>query len=201
MSLFFPILHFSLSQIIGRPCDANGVFLPPGAPPPPPNNVDTNDWTPFRNHTEFETAEFLYTQNQMPAGQIDRLLDLWASTLVKHGDKPPFADHRDLYQVIDSSPLGDVKWQSFTVAYDGERPENDTKPWMDDKYDVWYRDPRDVVHNMLANPTYANEMDYRPYREYSTGQNKRQWKDFMSGDWAWDQAVSTHCIFDDHSGR
>ncbi|KAG1803414.1 uncharacterized protein BJ212DRAFT_1449906 [Suillus subaureus] len=148
----------------GRLCDANGVFLPPGAPPLPPNNVDMNDWTPFRNHMEFEMAKFLYTQNQMPAGQIDRLLDLWASTLVKHGDKPPFADHRDLYQVIDSSPLRDVKWQSFTVAYDGKRPENDTKPWMDDKYDVWYHDPHNVVHNM------------------------RQWKDFMSGDWAWDQA-------------
>ncbi|KAG1722877.1 uncharacterized protein EDB91DRAFT_1240170 [Suillus paluster] len=140
----------------GRPCNADGIYLPPGAPPPPPEN-------------------------------INRLLDLWASTLAKHNDKPPFADHRDLYEVIDSSPFGDVKWQCFTVAYDGERPKN-PKPWMDNKYDVWFRDPHEVVHDMLANLTYANEFDYRPYQEYSTENDKRQWKDFMSGDWAWDQA-------------
>ncbi|KAG2083637.1 hypothetical protein BD769DRAFT_1633119 [Suillus cothurnatus] len=151
-------------------------------------DIPNDDWTPFRNRSEFETAKFLYKQNQMPAGQIDRLLDLWASTLAKHNDEPPFADHRDLYNVIDSSPFGDVPWQHFTVAYDGERLADEDRPWMDDQYEVWFRDPREVVRNMLANPTYANEIDYRPYREYSTEGDKRQWKDFMSGDWAWDQA-------------
>ncbi|KAG1878456.1 hypothetical protein C8R48DRAFT_804965 [Suillus tomentosus] len=173
--------------MVGKPCDADGIYLPPGAPPPPPENVASDNWTPFRSRAEFETAEFLYTQNQMSAGQINRLLDLWASTLAKHNDRPPFADHHDLYAVIDSSPFGDVKWQCFTVAYDGERPEN-PKPWMDDKYDVWFRDPREVTRNMLANSAYANEFDYRPYQEYSTENDQRQWKDFMSGDWAWDQA-------------
>jgi len=149
-----------------------------------------DDWTPFRNRTEFETAEFLYTQNQMPAAQIDRLLDLWASSLAKHNDMPPFADHRDLYDVIDSSPFGDVKWQKFSLQYTGERPEDNPPPWMDQQYEVWYRDPREVVRHMLANPMFADEMDYCPYREYSTENNERQWKDFMSGDWAWEQAVS-----------
>ncbi|KAG1895801.1 uncharacterized protein F5891DRAFT_1130500 [Suillus fuscotomentosus] len=169
--------------MVGKQCDADGIYLPPGTPPPPPENVASDDWTPFHSRAEFETAEFLYTQNQMSAGQINRLLDLWASTLAKHNDRPPFADHRDLYTVIDSSPFGDVKWQCFMVAYDGERPEN-PKPWMDDKYDVWFRDPREVTRNMLANSAYANEFDYRPYREYSTENDQRQWKDFMSGDWA-----------------
>ncbi|KAG2105072.1 uncharacterized protein F5147DRAFT_654257 [Suillus discolor] len=169
-----------------RPCNMDGIFLLPGTPLPPLENVATDDWTPFHNHTEFETAEFLYTQNQMPAGQINRLLDLWVSTLAKHNDKPPFADHHDLYDVIDSSPFGDVNWQNFTVTYDGERPEDGTKPWMDDKYKVWFCDPCEVVCNMLANPTYASEIDYCPYQEYSTEGDKHQWKDFMSGDWAWD---------------
>ncbi|KAG2159113.1 uncharacterized protein EDB93DRAFT_1283956 [Suillus bovinus] len=151
-----------MSAITGRPCDVNGVFLPPGTPPPPPENLATNDWTPFRNHTEFETAEFLYKHNQMPAGQIDRLLDLWASTLTKHNDSPPFADHRDLYHVIDTL--------------------------MDGEYEVWFRDPREVARNVLANSTYTKEIDYCLYREHSTEGDKCQWKDFMSGDWVWDQA-------------
>ncbi|KAG2031370.1 hypothetical protein BDR03DRAFT_986436 [Suillus americanus] len=182
------LMNCVLNPITGRPCDADGVFLPPGTPPPPPENVVTDDWTPFCNRSEFETTEFLYTRNQMAASQIDHLLDLWASTLAKHNDKPLFGDHRNLYNIIDSSPFRDVKWQNFTVTYDGERLADNIKPWMDNKYEVWFRDPREVVRNMLANPTYASEMDYRPYREYSTEGDKWQWKDFMSGNWAWDQA-------------
>lgn len=172
-----------------------GTFLPAGTPPPPPDaNTTPNDWMPFRNRTEFETAEFLYMQNQMPAAQIDRLLDLWASSIAKHNDVPPLADHRDLYNVIDSSPFGDVKWQSFSLYYTDEQPEDNPPPWMDQQYEVWYCDPREVVHNMLANPTFTDEMDFCPYREYSTETDERQWKIFMSSDWAWEQAVSTSCM-------
>ncbi|KAG2109141.1 hypothetical protein DEU56DRAFT_975209 [Suillus clintonianus] len=147
-----------------------------------------DDWTPYRNRIEFETAEFFFTENQTPAAQINKLLDLWASTLQKHGDKPPFADFRDLHKTIDKTPLGDVKWQSFSVRYNGERPAADVPPWMDQDFDVWYRDPREVVRNMLANPDYIEEFDYRPYREFLTDGDERQWRDFMSGDWVWDQA-------------
>ncbi|KAG1826670.1 hypothetical protein EV424DRAFT_1509611 [Suillus variegatus] len=174
--------------LLARPCDENGVFLPPGSPPKPLSDKSSSDWTPYRNRVEFETAEYLFAENQTPAGQINKLLDLWASTLKKHDDKPPFADFRDLYKTIDKTPLGDVRWQSFSVRYNGERPDTDVPPWMDQVFDVWYRDPREVVRNMLANPDYAKEFDYRPYREFSTDDDERQWKDFMSGDWAWDQA-------------
>ncbi|KAG1859730.1 hypothetical protein F4604DRAFT_1684671 [Suillus subluteus] len=37
--------------------------------------------------------------------------------------------------------------------------------WMDDEYDVWYRDPRLMAHNMLANPTYKKEIDYTPFQQ------------------------------------
>ncbi|KAG2340120.1 hypothetical protein BDR05DRAFT_977427 [Suillus weaverae] len=86
---------------------------------------------------------------------LDLLFDLMAAQLLKHNDSPPFADHKDLHKVIDATQLGDVPWQCLSVKY------------MDKEYEVWYRDPHIMAHNMLANPTY---------------------KDFMSGDWAWQQA-------------
>ncbi|KAG1867264.1 hypothetical protein DFJ58DRAFT_714463 [Suillus subalutaceus] len=172
----------------GRPCDATGQFLADGAPPIPPPSKLPDDWTPYRNRVEFETAEFLYTRNQMSVGNINILLDLWAATLLKHNDKPPFADSRDLYKTIDSTLVGDVKWQSFNVRYTGEKPAHNVPPWMTESHDVWYRDPHDIIRNMLANPDYEKEMDYRPYREFSTDDNEHQWQDFMSGDWAWNQA-------------
>ncbi|KAG0698924.1 hypothetical protein DFH29DRAFT_1016390 [Suillus ampliporus] len=96
---------------------------------------------------------YFYIHNQTPAGQADRLL--------KSGGSPPFADHKDLYAMIDSIALGDVKWEGFTCTYTGEKP-NGHPPWMDGTYD--------------------------PYHEYSTNGDERQLRDFMSADWAWNQA-------------
>ncbi|KAG1891996.1 hypothetical protein F4604DRAFT_1565619 [Suillus subluteus] len=110
-----------------------------------------------------------------------------AATLAKHRDTPPFTDHKDLHNVIDATQLGDVPWQCFSVQYTGERPEV-VPPWMDDEFEVWYRDPREMAHNILANPTYKDEIDYVPFREYNALDDMRRWKDFMSGDWAWHQA-------------
>ncbi|KAG1897368.1 uncharacterized protein F5891DRAFT_1129955 [Suillus fuscotomentosus] len=110
-----------------------------------------------------------------------------AASLAKHRDTPPFADHKDLYNVIDVTQLGDVPWQSFSVQYTGECPEV-VPPWMNDEFEVWYRDPCAMVHNILANPTFKDEIDYAPFREYNALDDARRWKDFMSGDWAWQQA-------------
>ncbi|KAG2082117.1 hypothetical protein BD769DRAFT_1633461 [Suillus cothurnatus] len=108
-------------------------------------------------------------------------------SLTKHCDTPPFADHKDLYNVIDATQLGDVPWQSFSVQYTGECPEV-VPPWMNDEFEVWYRDPRAMAYNILANPTFKDEINYTPFHEYNASDNTCQWKDFMSGDWAWQQA-------------
>ncbi|KAG1866711.1 hypothetical protein F4604DRAFT_1927998 [Suillus subluteus] len=83
-----------------RPCDEHGVFLPPRSPPTLLSNKSPDDWTPYQNHVEFETAEYFFSQNQTPAAQINKLLDLWALTLKKHNNQPPFANVRDLYKHI-----------------------------------------------------------------------------------------------------
>ncbi|KAF9236391.1 hypothetical protein BU15DRAFT_89145 [Melanogaster broomeanus] len=94
----------------------------------------------------------------------------------------------DLYDTIDASEVGDITWQSFEGKYTGEKPTTNPPPWMDTTYDVWFCDPRLSVHNILSNINVTNELDLRPYREYSVQGDERQWNDFMSGDWVWDQA-------------
>ncbi|KAG1874326.1 hypothetical protein F4604DRAFT_1880852 [Suillus subluteus] len=111
-----------------------------------------------------------------------------AATLARHHDTPPFADHKDLHNVIDATQLGDVPWQCFSAQYSGERPKV-VPPWMDDEFEVWFRDPCAMAHNILANPAYKDEIDYVPFREYDALDDTRRWKDFMSRDWAWQQAV------------
>jgi hypothetical protein len=124
----------------------------------------------------------------MSGGDIDVLLNLWAASLAEHGGKPPFSSHKHLYKTIDATPLGSVPWESFSVRYNGEHPDTNVPRWMTAEFDVWFRDPRSLVHNLLSNPDFNQEFDYSPIQEYDLHGNHR-FQDFMSGDWAWKQAV------------
>jgi len=147
-----------------------------------------DDWTPFVSRAGFETAEILYTTASLSNNVIDNLLSIWSATLAPHDDSAPIADHHDLHTTIDAIELGHVPWRSYTARYNGLRPENGPAPeWMTTDYEVWYRDPREVIHNIFANPDLVDGFDYVPYREFENG--KRQYSDLMSGDWAWNQCV------------
>ncbi|KAI6032451.1 hypothetical protein EDC04DRAFT_2868927 [Pisolithus marmoratus] len=147
-----------------------GHFLPDGAPLPSCVQVSPDDWSPYHNWLEFELAEFLFNQ-------IDTLLEIWATSLIELGGNPLFANHTDLYHVIDSMSIGAFKWENFKIAYkckhqDGQNADEQDEliklaglggqdgqdgpnaPWMFDVYDVWYWDPH---------------------------------QDFMLGDWAWEE--------------
>lgn len=126
----------------------------------------------------------------MSAPDIDFLLGLWAASLAPHGANPPFRNHRELYDIIDSIEAGNVPlWKSFKLYYTGERPDSDIPSWMEGEYDICYRDPRQLIHNLISNPDFDGEFDYVPFHEYVD--EKHRFKDFMSGDWAWKQAVCT----------
>lgn len=126
----------------------------------------------------------------MPSTQIDKLLDIWTASLLNVDGQALFTDHKDVYKMIDSSTLGDIKWNNFTVKYTRPQPDQDVPPWMNDSYEVYFRDPHEVVCQMLTNPDFADKIDLIPYREYDSATNERRWCDFMSADWAWKQAVS-----------
>ena len=152
----------------------------------------------------------------MPANQINTLLEIWSTSLLELGGNPLFTDHTDLHRVIDSMSVGEVKWENFKITHkhkqdrqdgedevielaqgsqDGEDNQDGPEaPWMSDVYDVWYRDPCQVVHNLLGRTDIKDEMDFVPYREFDAMNDQRRWEDFMSGDWTWDEAVCTGSI-------
>jgi hypothetical protein len=156
-------------------------------------NAD-NDWSPFASRAGFELSEFMSTDAELSRRKIDRLLELWAATLVPHGSRPPIVNARDLHCQIDAIKLGDVEWEKTCLEYNGPRPETTRPPeWKTSKYDVWYRNPREVIKNLLARPDLEGQVDYTPYREFEG--ERRQYGNFMSGNWSWRQAVcSIHLI-------
>ncbi|OBZ69584.1 hypothetical protein A0H81_10301 [Grifola frondosa] len=181
------------THLSGDPCDIDGTFLAPDTPPAPSPQRPPHDFTPYTNRAQFELADFFFRKDQMAGTKIDELMQLWAAWAAmlppNSGQKPPFADHTDLYGSIDSIELGEIAWQTFSVTYKGPRPDGEAPPWMDTEYDIWYRCPRQVLRNQLANPDFAGEMDFSAKRVFSN-ENKREYQDFMSGNWAWDQSVS-----------
>jgi hypothetical protein len=130
----------------------------------------------------------------MSAGDINFILSLWEASLAAHNDEPPFSNTKELYNTIDSTPLGDVAWQSFSIQYNGTKPIRDVPSWMEAEYEVWFRDPRIIVQNMLSNPDFKSDFDYVPFQEY-TADGTHRFRDFMSGIWAWQQAVSSRFLF------
>ena len=179
---------------VGEICDENGNDLPPDVPPAP-NGSDKgpNDWAPYDSRLQFEVADFLFRRNQMSAGDINYLLTLWAASLATHGGEPPFSNATDLYDTIDSTPLGDAPWSSFSLQYNGIQPEGDVPSWMEAEYDVWFRDPRALAHGILSNPDFKSTFDYAPFQE-PTSDGLHRFQDFMSGNWAWNHAVGL-CYF------
>lgn len=129
----------------------------------------------------------------MSAGDINGLLKIWGDTLAVHNDKPPFSSERHLYDTIDTTHLGDVKWESFKLSYNEDLPQgarrpDDAKSWKSSKYEVWYRNPRTLIKNMLANPDFKDNFDYAPFQEHDSDGNHR-FHNLMSGNWSWRQAV------------
>ena len=169
--------------VVGIPCDAHGATLPPNTPPPPRSMRAPNDWFPYKDRIQFETADLLFRETEMPRHKINHLLELWAASIFQategQSTSAPYTQYLDLFKIIDATPLGDVPWRCFTVTYNGPLSNGAPPSWMTQKYEVWFRCPRQVVHSMLANPKFKDSFDTSPYREY-TPDGKRKFTNMFS---------------------
>ena len=144
-----------------------------------------DDWSPFEGQAEFEFAEFLYCKERMSKSNINALLKLMAK---KHDTGPIFDNYDHLCGTIDATELGDAPWMRGTLQYCGEIPATDVPEWMTASYDVHYRDLRILVKNIFSDTMFKDGIDYVLYQEFGHG-GKCHYENFMSGDWAYIQAV------------
>ncbi|KAI6014199.1 hypothetical protein EDC04DRAFT_2609066 [Pisolithus marmoratus] len=98
----------------GTPVGLNGDDFPEGASPPKPNTPSKRTWHPFESRANFELADFIFHQNEMPGAQIDELMHIWAS-MPGQAVTPPYANHEHLYSTIDAISEGDAPWTSFSM--------------------------------------------------------------------------------------
>ena len=143
------LIHI-LPSSTGRPCDVNGNLIPDSTPPPPWEERRPDDFSPFNSWQAYELADLLYRRNQMPEDQIDALLQIWARTLPQDEDLL-FASARDLYATLDAIDIAEIPWQSFSLSFRPKDGDLIDAPWKSKEYDVWFRDPREVLKEQLSN--------------------------------------------------
>ncbi|KAJ7127826.1 hypothetical protein C8R44DRAFT_830310 [Mycena epipterygia] len=165
-----------------RPCNERGEFLPEGAPPAPRTAAKNDDWAPYSDHVQFESADFLFRKVQMSSKNIDQLLEMWALSMMKHDDLGPFHDYKHIYETIDATTVGDAPWKCFQTQPVDLGP--DAPAWAQQQYEIWYRDPDVVIANMLDNPDFNGAFDTTPYVQIDA-QGQRRWSDFMSANFSW----------------
>ncbi|KAM6502974.1 hypothetical protein JOM56_002951 [Amanita muscaria] len=175
--------------INGRPCDVQGEFLPPEAPPPPWEDRSPNNYSPFNSQESFLVADLLFRRTQMSASNIDDLMQFWARSLPPDCD-PPYMNTTDLLETIDAANMGHLPWKSFSLSYQASDDEDlsTAVPWKIKDYDVWYRDPHEVLKTQLSNRSFAHRMDFSAKKIFSSKTNSRQYQDLMSGEWAWERS-------------
>lgn len=96
--------------------------------PEPSASQDDDDWAPFTSHAGFQLADLLLNQAKLPQKKVDKLLELWAATLVPHEDVPPIADHHHLHRQIGGIELGIVKREGIILKYNAPPPPATTRP-------------------------------------------------------------------------
>ena len=73
----------------------------------------------------------------LTGGGVDKLLKLWAATLIPHSDSPPITNYQDLHNQIDAIDLGSVSWEHASLGYIGTHSKT-VRPleWKTVEYDL-----------------------------------------------------------------
>ena len=73
----------------------------------------------------------------MPMGQIDDLLEIIVAMNAMTGEEGSFKTHKDLYNTIDVTNLGDTPWYHFNLNYQGKTNAS-SLPWQTEDFLVWF---------------------------------------------------------------
>ena len=129
-----------------------------------------------------------FVELESSESKINKGLDLWAASVVKFGGAAMWKSAAELYKTIDTIQHGNAPWKTYSFHYKGPLPP--TPPlWMMRTYELCTRNTHQVLQQQFTNPNFKDKINYTPYMQFNQA-GKRVWSNFMSGDWAWKQAVS-----------
>ena len=132
-----------------------------------------NPYTPFLNKDEFEFA-FRLVKHGISKKAVDDMMSL--NTIRSNLPPGHFKSAYTLAKKIDKIELDGIgkHWVMSTIDYDAESSETP----------CYWRDPVEVVKDLLQNPAYLNDLIYTPCK--LTGKfGERIYRELDTGDWWW----------------
>lgn len=94
-----------------------------------------------------------------------------------------------LLDAIDELPRG-VGWTYQQVTMHGD-VEDDTGKCMKEDVELWYRDPVEVVRELMGNPMFRDVMKYAPEQVFRDEERDEQVVNEMwTASWWWELQVS-----------
>ncbi|KAG8948908.1 hypothetical protein FRC03_000539 [Tulasnella sp. 419] len=137
-------------------------------------------WFPFDNREEWELAEW-FTTSGVSQTDIDRYLKM---KITRERTVPSFKNNYAFQNMLDKLPAGPkFKCKAFTVV--GDLMDEDDQP-LTEELELWWRDPLEVIKEMLSNVMLANEMHYKPVRVSDASGSERFYDEMWTATWWWD---------------
>ncbi|TFK66027.1 hypothetical protein BDN72DRAFT_772601, partial [Pluteus cervinus] len=116
-----------------------------------------NIYHPFRNRDDWQVAVFLL-RSDMSMARIDEFLKL---SLIQQLELS-FTSAKDLRDKAESLPAV-APWKCRTIKTDPNYPAKK-------KLELYYRNPVEVIQNLLQNPLITDHIHYTPFRAFTCAQ-------------------------------
>lgn len=103
-----------------------------------------------------------------------------------------FSDKTAFFEKLDSLPTG-PQFKQLSVTVQGDQVDEDGTP-MTEELEMWVRDPVECVQQLLGNPAFRDDLQYRPRRIRKRSSKKRVFSEAWTADWWWNTQVCNHVL-------
>ncbi|KAG8939336.1 hypothetical protein FRC03_006360 [Tulasnella sp. 419] len=140
-------------------------------------------WFPFADRQEWELAEWLTTSG-VSQTDIDKYLKL---KITRERTIPSFKNNYALQKMMDTLPTG-PKFKCKVFHAIGDLTDEDDKP-LTEELELWYRDPLEVIREIMSNVMLADKMHYKPVKVFDASGSVRFYDEMWTAAWWWDVQV------------
>ncbi|KAG8708171.1 hypothetical protein FRC09_001400 [Ceratobasidium sp. 395] len=135
-------------------------------------------WDPFASLDEWELAQWLVAHG-ISKSALDDFMKL---RIIRQNITLSFTSYHTLYNRMKKLP-GGPEWKKETIRMQGNRFNKKGKR-LTEKLEVWFRDPIEVLEELLAHPAFANELVFEPRETYLDNERtERVYHEMWTGEW------------------
>ncbi|KAG8943330.1 hypothetical protein FRC03_002563 [Tulasnella sp. 419] len=142
---------------------------------------DQCPWAPFSSQDEWQLSRWL-----MRSGTSQEMIDEFLKlNIIRTKLEPSFKNKYEFLQRIDQLPTGPhFKSKTFSITGDLRNAKGQL---MTEMVEMYYRDPVEVVEDLISRPSLWDHLTYSPMKIYtSPARQTHIYKDMSSGDWWYD---------------